>query len=122
VKIERAMVNRMSLEAFADKHDLTMELHERTRTDLHPSFGFAPNRFYAHFKNSDTKDGSVLCGTFGNGGTEYAALVEYATAISGKLLVIDAYKECRREIYVPELYVDASTLSNDAVKTKTAQA
>lgn len=103
MQIERQPANRMTLEAFADKHDLTMEIVERTRTDLHHSFDFGANRFYANFKNTETKEGACLCGTHGNGGTEAQAMADYAKLISGKLLVVGAFTESRREIYVPEL-------------------
>ena len=105
MKIERLAANRMTLEAFADQHGLVMEIAERTRTDLHPSFPYEPNRFYARFKDVDTKDSACLTGTHGNGGTETEAMTAYARQISGKLLVVDAFTPKRREIWAPELHL-----------------
>lgn len=105
MKIERRPANQMSLEAFADKHELIMEIGERTRTDLHASIKFETNRFYAGFKDTEVKDSNVLCGKHGNGATEDEAMRDYAQEISGKLLVVCAWdKELRREIWTPELY------------------
>lgn len=97
---------RMTLEAFADLHGLKMKVLERTRTDLHPSFKYERMRFCAHFDNVDVKEGGCLGSHHGNGGTDGEAMAEYARNISGKCLVIDAWKpESRKEIYAPELYV-----------------
>jgi hypothetical protein len=102
--IERLPVNRMLLQDFADKHGLIMEIGERTQTDLHPSIPFKSNRFYASFKDIETKQGACLCGTHGNGGTGEEAISDYANQISGKLLVRGAFTEDRQEFYAPELY------------------
>lgn len=75
-----------------------MEVHERDH-------GIGdPMRYYAKFSSSETKNGVVLAGVFGNGPTVDDAIEDYAMAISGKLLVIDAMKPTRREIQVPRLY------------------
>ena len=94
----------MKLSAFADQHGLKMKVVERTRTDLHPSFPYGPNRWLAHFDDVEVKDGSVLIGTHGNGATQAQAIKNYAREISGKCLVVNAFnRETRREIYAPEL-------------------
>ena len=87
----------MSLEEFADKHNLIMVVKERAR-DFWPK-----SRFYAQFKNAEVKEGACLRGTYGNGETELRAITAYASEISGHLLVVDAFTEKRLEIQVPEL-------------------
>lgn len=88
----------MSLSAFAEKHDLTMEVSER----INPSVDWM--KYYAHFEKSDTKEGCILRGEYGNGCDEESALTTYAKAISGKLLVIDGFGPSRREIQVSQLH------------------
>lgn len=103
MKIERLAVNRMTLSDFADEHGLTMEIGERTKTDLHPSIRLDTNRFYASFKDIEVKGDHVLIGAHGNGATEDSAMADYAKQISGKCLVMYAYQKERREIWAPEL-------------------
>jgi len=73
-----------------------LEAHERDTDDEF-------FRWYVYFKGCEVKDGNVLCGVFGDGRTIKEAIANYTEAISGKLIVIDAYKETRKEIYVPIL-------------------
>ena len=101
MQIERKPANRQTLEAFADQHGLTMEIVERTRTDLARCFDYSKMRFYAGFKGVDVSDGCMLIGSVGNGGTEDDALRDYARQISGKKLVIGAFTPERREIWAP---------------------
>lgn len=97
MKIKKFTLDRDTIENFAVTHDLTMQVHERSRNS-------GPNKFYAYFESAETKDGCILCGDFGNGHDEQEAIQNYAKEISGKLLVIDAYsEERRREIRVPIL-------------------
>lgn len=86
-------IKKYTIEEFADEHGLEMEVHEREHF----------NDFYAHFKNCEIKEGSMLCGTAGYGPTPESAIEDYAKKISGKLLVIGAYTGERREYYVPNL-------------------
>lgn len=97
MKIERHFIAEMSIYKFGALNGLTMEVHER---DVEKD---SPARFYAHFKHAEVKDGSILCGTFGDGKTEREAILDYAKAISLKLLVVDAGTDERREIRVPRL-------------------
>lgn len=103
MKIERKPADRQTLEAFADQHGLTMEIAERTRTDLARCFDYSKMRFYAAFKGVDVSDGCMLSNSHGNGGTEDEALQDYARQISGKKLVLGAFTAERREIYAPEI-------------------
>ena len=102
MKIKMFPVERMTISGFAKKHGLIMEVHER-EGDMIKKCGEGI-RFYAEFSRSEIKDGPILIGTFGDGRTPSEAIKNYATEISGKLLVINAYnKKERREIYVPIL-------------------
>ncbi len=97
MKIERIEIERTTIEDFADKHDLIMEVRERA----------LPNnsrmRYYAYFKHSETKEGCILSGTYGNGHTPEAAIENYAHELEHKLLVINSMSYNRREIEVPRL-------------------
>lgn len=80
---------RSTLAAFAEKHGLTMEIHERTVSDMGARWA-ADSRYYAHFKGCEIKDGSVLIGAHGNGATPEIAMAEYAQEISERRLVLNA--------------------------------
>ena len=101
--IDRKPANRQTLEAFADQNGLTMEVAERTRTDLARCFDYSKMRFYAAFKGVDVSEGCMLSNSHGNGGTEDDALRDYARQISGKKLVIGAFTVERREVWAPEI-------------------
>ena len=98
MKIERNFIPEMTLEEFADKYDLTLEINER-------SSEFPKEiKYYAKFKHVEIKDGSCLRGTFGNGTTEYEATINYINEISETCIVVDAMNsKLRREIKVPRL-------------------
>lgn len=99
MQIDMKPLPRMTLEEFADRHGLTMEVAER-----HPCDWSAPGhfqRYYAHFKSAEVKEGNILKGVFGNGSTTEEAIENYAREISRKRLVLDAYKGTRRELEVP---------------------
>lgn len=98
MKIKRDMVERCTIEEFADRHGLVMEVHERNPIQ----FPFLP-RFFAYFSHAEIAERGCLVGTFGNGQTELDAIDDYARAISGKILAIDAYSKDRRNIDVPIL-------------------
>lgn len=100
MKIELNEITRMTIEEFADKHDLVMEINERQ-----VRIGCA-SRYYASFKGSETKNGVMLARTYGNGSTPDMAISAYAEAISCKTLVIDSMLDTRREIEVPMLSYD----------------
>ena len=101
MKIKRYKLEKMSIEKFAEKHNLIMEVHERDNKNL-PFTCFG--RFYAHFSNAEIKHGTcMLIGAFGNGNTEKEAIEDYAKEISNQILIIDAMKHTRKEIIVPIL-------------------
>ena len=96
MKTKEFMLPRMTIEEFADKNNLVMEIHERSDED-------SPSRFYAHFEHSDIAKDGMLIGKYGDGESKKRAILNYAMGISGKVLVIGAFSGCRREIVVPIL-------------------
>ncbi|MGD9697532.1 hypothetical protein [Acinetobacter sp.] len=92
MKIKEFRRDRMTIEQFAELHDLTMEVHERY-----------PGNWYAHFENSDIKEGAILKRAYGNGVNKENAIKNYADEISGTLLVLNAMSDDRKEIRVPLL-------------------
>jgi len=98
VKLERNLIDTMTISDFADEHDLVMVITERPgRSNEH-------DRFYAMFKGAEVLEGTnILRGEFGNGYTETQAIREYGFAISNRTLVIDAMGPKRRKIQVPTL-------------------
>lgn len=95
MKIERHFKDRMTIEEFAEKHDLIMEVYERDKGIATP--------FYARFKGAEIKDDGMLRSAHGNGYTEEEAINDYASEISEKVLVFGAYITNRKEIRVPIL-------------------
>lgn len=71
MKIKRFPINAVSLEEFADKHNLTMEVRERD-----------DGSWYAKFEDVHVVTGMCLVGEFGNGATEFEAIENYAKEIS----------------------------------------
>ena len=95
MKINYNLVKRSSLEDFANKHKLELDVNERTDPAL--------PKYYVAFKSSEVKDGSMLISSSGDGNTIDEAIDEYKKKVSNKVLVINAMKENRREIRVPKL-------------------
>lgn len=97
MKIQRYPIERMTIEEFAEKHDLIMEIHERTPLNMgkrwHPRY-----RFYARFKDSGVISGSDLIMACGNGKTEEEAIADYQHYIN-----LETIKVNDKEIQVPEL-------------------
>lgn len=96
MKTKEFFLSRMSIEEFAETHDLVMEIHERTDKD-------GLDRYYAHFEDAEVSDSNFLIGAYGNGKTPEEAVVNYAEEISGKMIVVDAMSDKRRNIIVPIL-------------------
>jgi len=101
MKIKRENIPSMTIEQFADAHNLVMEVNERRRPEGDPS------RYYAHFEHCEVGGDGFLRGAYGNGATPEDAITEYAAAISLKRLVVGAYTPERREIDVPRLLPNA---------------
>lgn len=86
-------LQRSTIEAFAEKHCLVMEVHERAT--------HGPARFYAHFACCEVAERGMLVGVFGNGATPEDAIAEYGQRISGQRIVHRAGQPERKEISVP---------------------
>jgi hypothetical protein len=93
VEIVRKYRERSTIEAFAEKHGLVMEIYERDNPQLAPLYG--------RFRRVEIKDGALLESAFGDGVTESAVIRDYARRISGKLIVFDAMGPNRKEIQCP---------------------
>ena len=89
---------RISIQEFANRHDLVMEIRERPFPDL--------SRLYALFQGAEVKEGVFLVGKTGNGSSPEKAMADYADKISGTTIMLNALKGSRREIKVPRLYFD----------------
>lgn len=84
MKIQRFPIETVSLEDFADKHNLTMEVRERD-----------DGSWYAKFEDVYVVGNVVLVSAFSNGTTEFEAIENYAKEISKTtirvgLLVVDS--------------------------------
>ena len=99
MKIEQHTIPTETIAAFARRHNLTMEVHERDTP-----VG-APDRYYAYFKGVEAREGHcVLAGVYGNGSTPEQAIADYAARLSMHRLVVDAMGDSRREIKAPRLF------------------
>jgi hypothetical protein len=83
-----------TLDEFAERHGLVMEIHERAGV-------YGDGRYYAHFKSVEEMRDGMLCGTYGNGATPEQAVAAYARKIRGKCLAVKAGSKDRRNIQVP---------------------
>lgn len=95
-------LQRSTIEDFAEKHCLVMEVHERSPHE--PVFGGwrgGAVRFYAHFSCCEIADNGCLVGVFGDGPSPEAAIADYGKQISGRRLIHRAYQPERKEIAVP---------------------
>lgn len=82
----------MTIAEFAELHDLTMVLREHL------------TGWNASFERAEVMvPPAGLLSEYGRGATPDAAIEDYAVAISGRRLAIDAYTDKRREITVPLL-------------------
>jgi len=101
MKIREYLISRMSIQEFADKNDLTLEIHERGIYDT-------GRRYYVYFEHTEiSEEGrAMLISAHGNGSTGEEAIEDYAKEISKKYLVVDAHTLDRREIRIPKLFYD----------------
>lgn len=97
MQIETDYIAKMTIEEFAEKHNLTMQITERNAKENDPA------RYYARFKRSDIKGDGVLIGSYGDGATPEDAIRDYARTINLKTLVIDGNTDTHREIKVPRI-------------------
>lgn len=97
MKVEWHTIPRMSLGGFAEKHDLTLEIHERPP-------GLNLWQYWASFVGVEVMDNGILSSVAGNGDTPAQAAAYYARKISGTRIAVNAYSDKRVEIDVPLLY------------------
>lgn len=88
-----------SLEEFADKHGLVMDVYERSMDKWARSTGMS--RFAARFHRAEVHEGTTLTSSAGYGDTPESAISDYVFNIRGELLVIDAVTPTQREIRCP---------------------
>ena len=98
MKIERQVLETMTLEEFADKYGLVMEVRDRDPRLIAYSLIGPAGRFYASFKRVEEKDGYMLRSSHGNGHTEEEAIANYVNKITGKDLVLGAHSGNRIDI------------------------
>jgi hypothetical protein len=99
MKIERNLLEQMTIKEFAERNDLTMEITERRE-----SSSFLAS-FFASFKDCELSDHGKLISIYGDGNTEKEAINNCARRISCKILVFKAYTKDRKEIIVPKLTI-----------------
>ena len=89
-------LKKQTLEDFADKHNLEMDVFERKANNL--------PKFYAHFRHVETREKgfSVGVGAYGDGETPKQAIKNYAKRISGHVLIVNAFSNKRQEIQAPK--------------------
>ena len=82
VTIKHASDEVVSLEKFADDHNLEMSVVERHKRDT-------TDRYYACFKGVEVVVGNLRIGAYGDGQTPMDAIRNYACSIAGKAISID---------------------------------
>jgi hypothetical protein len=97
MKIKYYYTEKVTIQEFAEKHDLTMIVAERKEK--------TPTRFYAGFEDCDIVERNLLISVHGNGDTENEAIRDYVRQISGKIIMYNRWDERanRKEIIVPTL-------------------
>ena len=98
MKIAIEAVPEMTLEEFADLHELLMEVRERSNPDL--------PRYYAHFKHTDVMENEFLVGVYGDGSTIEEAIAAYGPKISLMQIRVGIGSNARK-IRVPRLVQQA---------------
>lgn len=71
----------VTLEAFAERNGLTMEVNERACVR-------GPARYWAKFCGVDVARGGMLIGVYGNGSTPELAIADYAPQIAGQRIKV----------------------------------
>lgn len=108
MKTESFCIPVMTLDEFADKYGLVMEIHERNREVGDPGL------FYAHFKRCEVMQNGCLAGVSGNGPTPKDALADYAQRLSLTRIAVNAMSEERQEIQVPRLKISEPSKAANA--------
>lgn len=100
MKVRLHKIPESTLEDFADKHGLTMVVRERGGKNAKTG-----TAFFACFERAElaTQDGYFLISIYGDGHTPEEAIEAYGRKISEGQLVVDAFRDTRREIRVPRI-------------------
>lgn len=92
--------SQMSIEEFAEKYDLTMEVHDLGPDNI-PRRGF---RYYVIFSNAKiVQEGLWLVSKSGKGNSQEEAIADYTTQINNNILVLNAHDKERHTIKIPRL-------------------
>ena len=117
--IKREFIERTTIESFADKRNLTMQVNER---DIEPGKYPGPNeRFYAAFEGVDVIDGHFYRGVYGNGPDEETAIRDYAIKLSRAVLSIRGADGRREEVVCPRFAESNPERSEDARDGRSAE-
>jgi hypothetical protein len=96
MKIEVVPIPTMTIQEFADREGLTMEVKERGSDRISNA-----TPWFATLKGVDVIDGIMLGAAWGNGNTPDQAIADCVRNISEQRLVFGAYTDSRREIQAP---------------------
>ena len=94
----------ITLEEFADKHELVMEVHERAKL-----ISANNTRWYAHFRHTHVKQcGGGYLGTCGDGKTPEEAISDYGNRIAGQSIAVNVWSstEPRKDIQCPNEWAE----------------
>lgn len=83
----------VNLFAFLDTIDCDLELRR---------YANQIGRWLAQIKHAELKEGCILSGNYGTGKSPEQAIEDYVQQIKGKLIVINAATDRRKEFKVPE--------------------
>lgn len=92
---------RISFTDFLDAHNLTVVVREFMPGNQYGRKISGNSVWIADIKNVEIGENGLLAGCCGRGKTKEDALTALGEDISGKHLVVDAYKPTRREIDCP---------------------
>lgn len=100
MKIVHKLVPTSTIEDFADQHNLTMVVTERSSEQATKN-----TKYFAHFEDCEVMRNNILVGSYGDGATPEDAIAAYAIEISEQQIAIGARTPARRNIQVPRLTV-----------------
>jgi len=106
MEIDLHAIEESTIEDFAEKHGLRMQVYERSNR----SFPNPLPKYFAYFYGAEISDGAILNSIFGDGNTPEEAIANYADQISEKVLTFDAWLSTRYQIFVPRLVAKSDRL------------
>jgi len=93
MKNETSNTHSINLFAFLDTIDSNLELRR---------YANQKGRWIAKIEDAELKEGIMLIGDYGTGKSPEQAIEDYVKKIKGKLIVINAMTDERKEFKVPE--------------------